>query len=388
MTSTRRQFLDHSLRQLALLALAGSWSPPLRAQSQGQFQLVDVLPFQGEGRNFIDQMMGEGLNGRRSYDTSALTSKRLVTPTEQFFVRTRYPDHVDLTQPWELRVDGLVESPGTLPLARLMPKVRDLGVHLIECAGSTSNSYYGLMGAAEWRGVPMDAVFDALASQGMAPTAKATHVEVSGIDPKVGVHPGASWIFPIETLRRAGALATHMNGAPLPKDHGYPVRLAVPGWYGCVWIKWMDRLTFLDDTAPPSSQMVEYADRTHQPGLPRLARDYVDASIDPVAMPVRVEQWETRGRFFYRIVGVVWGGMGIEPTAARTLEIRCGDSARFVPVERPGEVGGTTWTLWSHTWRPTQPGDHTLRLRFNDPALRTRRLDAGYYQRTVRIKDV
>ena len=42
-----------------------------------------------------------------------------------------------------------------------------------------------------------------------------------------------------------------MNGAPLPRDHGLPVRLLMPGWYGCTCIKWVDEIRFVDETSPP-----------------------------------------------------------------------------------------------------------------------------------------
>ena len=134
--------------------------------------------------------------------------------------------------------------------------------------------------------------------------------------------PGASWIFSRDDLQRA-LLALRMNGAPLPRDHGFPVRLIVPGWYGCACIKWVNRIELVPDDAPATSQMREFASRTHQPfdasrragsptaagpGPPQaLARDYLPAVIDTAAMPVRVEKWVASGHVFYRIVGITWG---------------------------------------------------------------------------------
>ena len=376
--TTRREFLEWGLRHTALVALLGRLAPPIEAQGSGGYRLLDILPFVGEGRNFIDQLAGEGLDGRRAYDTSALTSKRLVTPTDQFFVRTRAPK-LDPSKPWRITVDGLVEKPGPLAMNALAARTRDLGTHLLECAGSTSNSYYGLMSAAEWRGAPLDDLLE-----GLGPKPEASQVLVSGIDPDVGANPGAGWIFPLDVVRSAGlGLATAMNGKPLPADHGHPVRLVVPGWYGCCWVKWVDRITFLDADALATPQMIEYATRTHQLGLPRLAKDYAPARIDQNAMPVRVEMWQSAEGIFYRIIGIVWGGD--RPT--RSLEMRCGEGAPFVPVE-VAPTSNTTWTLWSHVWRPPKAGRYILRLRFSDPSVSTRRLDAGYYQRTVEVREV
>jgi hypothetical protein len=231
------------------------------------------------------------------------------------------------------------------------------------------------MGVAEWGGVSFAEI---LAKVERLPGA--TQVLISGLDPEVGPFPGASWIFDVEELVNAGAaLVTHMNGVPLPADHGHPLRLMVPGWYGCCWIKWVDHIRFVGDSTEATSQMKEYAGRTHQRGVPRLARDYAPATIDPAAMPVRVEKWRREGRLFYRVVGIAWGGS----RPARGLSIRFDPANDFVPVENFAPKTHHTWTLWSHLWRPTRTGRYSIELRFDNSALRTRRMDQGFYQRSV-----
>ena len=98
-----------------------------------------------------------------------------------------------------------------------------------------------------------------------------------------------------------------MNGQALTPDHGAPVRLAVPGWYGCAWIKWVDEIRWVAGDEPATSQMQEFAGRTHQNGVPVLARDYEAPAIDTAAMPIRVEQRRVDGRLEYRVVGIVLG---------------------------------------------------------------------------------
>ena len=99
-----------------------------------------------------------------------------------------------------------------------------------------------------------------------------------------------------------------MNGEPLPLDHGAPVRLVVPGWYGCSWIKWVDELRLATPDAAATTQMREFAGRTHQDGVPELARDYEAPAIDLAATPIRVERRRVDGGIEYRIVGIAWGG--------------------------------------------------------------------------------
>jgi hypothetical protein len=137
--------------------------------------------------------------------------------------------------------------------------------------------------------------------------------------------------------------------------------------------------------APATSQMREYAGRTHQSGAPELARDYVSASIDTAAVPVRVEKWSTGRGIFYRIIGTIWGGT--KPTNA--LAIRFRTSQPWVPVENcPLPPSTLTWSLWTHTWRPTEPGRYQIVLKVTDPSIRTRRLDLFFYVRDVLIDDV
>src|SRR5262249_23935012 len=158
-------------------------------------------------------------------------------------------------------------------------------------------------------------------------------------------------------------LATGMNGTPLPRDHGAPVRLIVPGWYGCACINWVNRIEIVDDTAPATSQMREFAGRTHQDGTPLLAREFAPAVIDLAAMPVRVEKWVIDGRLLYRVVGIMWGGS--KPSNA--LEIRFRADEAFVPVGHcPKPENTRTWSVWWHLWRPPSPRTYDIVLRVND----------------------
>jgi hypothetical protein len=186
-------------------------------------------------------------------------------------------------------------------------------------------------------------------------------------------------------------LAVRMNGAPLPRDHGFPVRLIVPGWYGCSCIKWVDRIELVADEAPATTQMQEFAARTHQnigqlrAHTPPLARDFIPAVIDTAAMPVRVEKWIVDGRITYRITGIIWGGS----TPTNALSIRFKTSEPWVRVDDCAMPASTlTWSLWSHTWRPSVPGRYQIVLRVDDPAIRTRRLDLFFYVREIQIDDV
>jgi hypothetical protein len=129
--------------------------------------------------------------------------------------------------------------------------------------------------------------------------------------------------------------------------------------------------------------MREFAERTHQDGVPDRALDYEPAEIDPAALPVRAELRRTPHGDELFFVGILWGG----PKQVRRLELRCGDSAPWeaVAVEPPSSGDGTPWRFWTHLARPRDRGRLALRLRVADRGVRTRRLDTGYYDRAVEV---
>jgi hypothetical protein len=130
--------------------------------------------------------------------------------------------------------------------------------------------------------------------------------------------------------------------------------------------------------------MREYAGRTHQAAVgPRTrASDFQPATVDPAALPVRVEKLAAAGSgISCRVLGIVWGG----PTPARALGIRFNPGLRLTPVEDVGHADGRTWALWSHRFELPAPGRYRIELGVTAPAVRTRRLDTGFYAREIEI---
>lgn len=344
---------------------------------------LDSVPFVGESDVPLDTPFNQDLDGRLYTDLAELTADDLVVPNDHFYIRTRYPDLLVAEDPWTIHVGGLVATERELLLDDLLTLETAQGTVLLECSGNARGASFGLLSSADFDGIPLGAVVDTL---DIEPTA--TRLLVSGFDqyslPSANQQsqPGASWVFSFDELARTGAfLATRMNGVPLPDDHGAPVRLVVPGWYGCTCIKWVNELRLVDDTEPSTPQMREFASRTMQDGTPELASEFLPAEIDVTAMPIRVEKWLLDGAVIYRVVGIVWGGS----VPATALEIRFGDGnwERVSAYTPPSDL--KTWSLWTTLWQPPEPGNYAIVLRVAAPALRTRRLDASYYLREVAI---
>jgi DMSO/TMAO reductase YedYZ molybdopterin-dependent catalytic subunit len=380
---SRRTFLRAGVATAAGLVLgvdrllAGSAVDPFAGG-----KLAGLVPFEDEQAGPAGKLTGSELDGRLFTDLSRVSADRLITPESEFFVRSAASRLLPDAAGWKIAFDGLVARISGIPLGEIKNAAKPMGVHLMECAGNVALTRFGLVSVGEWTGVPVaDVLSEAKPKRGAA------WVEIGGFDeysePSRTSTPGASWVFPVDALKNA-FLATGLNGQPLNADHGAPVRLVVPGWYGCACIKWVNRVRFVEEGAEASSQMVEYAVRTLQNGRPRFARDYAPATVDAAALPVRVEKWIAGGKIRYRVVGLAWGGS----VPASGLRIRFNPGDPYMPVGRFHLAKTDSWTVWNYTWSPAAPGDYTMRMAFADDSIRARKLDLGLYDRTVHTSEV
>jgi DMSO/TMAO reductase YedYZ molybdopterin-dependent catalytic subunit len=350
-------------------------------------QLLGTVPLAYPDGPPLETLVGSGIDARLFTDLSTLTGESPVIPNNRFYVRTACPVAVPDVQEWSIRLGGLVRNLSVVSLASVRNAIRPQGTCLLECSGNTAAGHFGLMSAASWDGITVQTLLERA-----RPDSRGKRILISGIDDprqpslvRTSI-PGASWIFTADELERAGAFfATGMNESVLGWNHGAPLRLVVPGWYGCACIKWVNRIDFVDDDVTATSQMREFAVRTHQNGIPSLARDFLPATIDHAALPVRIEKWLVGGRLLYRVIGVLWGGS----RPINDLWIRFDSRGPLVAVDNcPLPNVTKTWTVWTHDWRPDGPGRYEISLHIRAPDVRTRRLDGYFYSRTVEIAEV
>lgn len=381
----RRQFLYKSALSTGMLLLGfDSLHAGLAETTFSSGKFLGLVDFTDEGSAPVGVPIGDELDGRLYTDLTRLSARRPVTPTTEFFVRTRASQLLPGPGKWKLRLDGLVEEPSDVSIQTLRSAAKSMGLHLLECAGNVRLTHFGLISVASWTGVPIASILGLVKLR-----PEAARIVISGFDEYATATmtsvPGASWVFGLEELKAAGAFfATEMNGQPLTPDHGAPIRLVVPGWYGCSCIKWVNSVSFVNDEVEATSQMREYAVRTLQNGAPRFAKDFEPATIDSAAMPVRVEKWLVDGKLRYRIVGILWGGT--QPVKA--LQIRFSPDEDFVPVKGFQQTQNDLWKIWTHPWSPKAPGVYSIRLEITDPPVRTRKLDLGLYVRSVNILEI
>ena len=293
-----------------------------------------------------------------------------MTPAGLHYVLTHYDiPAVDLGR-WRLRVQG-----GLRELALSLADITSLpGVRVpvtMECAGNgralleprTSGQPWvrEAVGTAEWGGTPLVGVLE---QAGIRPGAR--EVVFTGLDR--GVEEGVEQSFERsltleDALREEVLLAYEMNGEPLPPQHGFPLRLVVPGWYGMASVKWLDRITLVERPFDGYQQRTAYRLRQVESdeGEP-LTRMLPRALMAPPGIPELV----SRARFVplapCRIEGRAWSGHG--PIARVRVSTDGGTSWNDAELERP--TSAWSWIAWSYLWEPEAEGQYELACRAGD----------------------
>src|ERR671933_2393983 len=177
-----------------------------------------------------------------------------VTPLGLHYLLIHYDIPAVDAQTWRLEVGGPVERPLSLSLDDLRERPAVTRPVTLECAGNGRASYephvisqpwlLEAVGNAEWTGVP---VADLLDEAGVPENA--VEVLFTGLDRGIegGVEQAYQRSLPLAEARDGPLLAYAVNGVPLPPQHGFPLRLVVPGWYGMTSVKWLRRIAFTDE---------------------------------------------------------------------------------------------------------------------------------------------
>jgi sulfane dehydrogenase subunit SoxC len=271
---------------------------------------------------------------------------------------------------WRLRIGGHVDSPHTADLAELRARDRVSHTVTLECAGNgrarllprpVSQPWLDeAVGTARWTGTPLAAL---LREAGLRDGA--VDVVFTGIDhgTERGVEQDYQRALPIaDALGDSVILAYEMNGAPQPPQHGAPVRLIAPGWYGMAQVKWLREITVLDRPFGGYQNAMAYRSKrdADDPGEP-ITRVQPRALMIPPGFP----DFMTRRRIVdageVALRGRAWSGRA--PLAR--VELSTDGGATWAPVSLEPEGERYAWRAWSATWT-ARPGDHELCVRATD----------------------
>ena len=365
--NSRRYFL----KKISAAALAATAAPKLLSWALPQPQAVD---FPGEDGMILRSYRFVDLESPVEYFNTWLT------PVPHFFVRNHMhePSELDPAD-WRLSLGGEVEKPFTLTLAELSKLETHSVVNTLECAGNGRSLHRPQVPGIQWgKGAVGTAQFsgprlrELLQRAGVKSTGK--HVMFRGLDEVPGKVPPFIRSIPIEkALDPDTLIATHMNGSPLAKHHGFPARALVPGWIGAASCKWITEIKVLDQEFAGNFMSPAYRlpNEPVKPGdtvKPEETHPVTALSVKSVISGPSEAARLKPGKI--AIHGVAWAG---EAEIAR-VEISIDGGTTWNPATLSHEQSRYAWRLWSYDWKSARSGDHTIMSRATDTQGRTQPL--------------
>lgn len=318
-----------------------------------------------------------------------------VTPIEHFYVRNHFAQPTVDAATWKLKVEGEVERPLELTLDELHKLPSQTATVTLECAGNgrvfLEKAHgvqwgQGAVSTAEWTGVPLAAV---LKRAGIR--AGAVEVVLEGADqgaftdePKTPgtIHYARS--VPMATVRERGVLlAYRMNGQPLPRAHGSPMRALVPGWYGMAAVKWLTRILVVTRPFLGYFQTLNYSYFERTAGLPSMKAITAIEVKSAIARPTEGEVVPAGKP--YTVHGAAWSGAGrIAKVEVSTDGGHSWSAAKLVGPEQP-----FAWRLWEFHWdAPATAGPAVLMARATDAQGRTQPMHRDPDRRAYMVSHV
>ena len=297
------------------------------------------------------------------------------TPNDRFYVRnhTTAPEIDATTWRLDVRGDG-VAAPRSFSLSDLQALPTHAYERAVECTGNGRSLFesqqggrrpgtpwgLGAIGVARWRGVRLATLLEVA---GLLPDA--VQVMPVGLDPAYVVdgvdHGHVRRPLPIAKALDDVLVAWEMNDEPLPRDHGHPARLVVPGWVGIASIKWLGALEVT--TARVDSPWSTTWYRMHGAGWEgpdaELGRMPVKSVVDEVGRPTVGVAGLLRGR--------AWAG----EAAVRAVEVSTDGGRTWALARLVGDNEPSSWTTWELPWTPVTAGEHVLVTRATDTWGRT-----------------
>jgi len=333
-----------------------SYSPPARIAAPAEGISVDELRMAARNHGMPLEML--------SHD---------VTPVGLHYLLVHYDIPVLDPDAWRLEIDGHVESPLVLDMTALLDQPQTTQRVTLECAGNgratldprpVSQPWLDeAVGTARWTGTPLAPL---LAQAGVLDGA--VDVVFSGADHGIerGVEQDYERALPVAEACHPDVLVAHtMNGQPLPPQHGAPARLIVPGWYGMAQVKWLVKITVVDEPFTGYQNAVTYritqdADEDGEP----VTRMRPRALLRPPGFP----DFQTRTRFVDRgvhdIVGRAWSGYA----SVVRVETSADGGATWTDATLGPETDRDAWRPWRWTWTADATGPHVLCARATDAA--------------------
>jgi DMSO/TMAO reductase YedYZ molybdopterin-dependent catalytic subunit len=308
------------------------------------------------------------------------------TPNDQFFTVKHYGDVHLSASAYRLAVEGLVAHPQRLSLAQLKALPHRAVDFTLECSGDNGLPFIvGAIGTARWGGTPLhsllrsarpladdlEVVFwgadkgqvtiqDNSGVTGPGRTGSVAPDATGGLDLTITEHFARSMSLR-EAMAEENLLCYQMNGEPLPTEHGFPVRLIAPGWYGVANVKWLNRIEVRHGRYAGRFMARDYVTIREEQHGGETIWTFTTVNHDRLkSAPAKV----VRTGDAYRVFGAAWGA------PVRRVDVRIDDGPwrRARLHRRLGRAGasGFAWRFWTFDWGHPTPGDHAVTSRAFD----------------------
>jgi len=311
----------------------------------------------------------------RNNGTLLETLQHDVTPIGAHYLLNHFDvPYVRRASDWQLSIEGLVANPSTLTLNNIVTIAGQNNLArthrvTLECAGNgrahveprwpSQPWQVEAVGTADWHGIPLRHVLD-LAELKSTGTEVVFHGADEGIDGG-NIHHFARSLSIENAMHDDVMLVWQMNGQPLLPQHGFPLRLIVPGWYGMASVKWLNKIEVIDHPFTGHQQTGTYVYRTddEDPGTP-----VTTIRVKSLIVPPGIPDWSTRRRLLepgpVTLTGRAWSGSAA-PVAK--VEWACDGDWQNAALEISSHPYG--WSKWTARWNATQ-GHHILSCRATD----------------------
>lgn len=310
----------------------------------------------------------------RNHGMQAELLREPITPLGAHFLLIHFDIPQLSSDDYSVTIGGRVRSPAVLPLAELKTRPTITQAVTMECAGTGRSTmrpravyvpwFKEAIGTYQWTGTPLRPLLE---QAGLL--SDAVEVLFTGWDTGVdlGVEHAFERSLPIaEAMRDEVMLAWAHNGQPLLPQHGFPLRLIVPSWYGMTSVKWLRAITVLNKPFQGIQQakVYLYQQRKGETGVPVQKK-----RVHSVMMPPGIPDLISRHRFLapgrHILQGKAWSGTGritrVEVSTDGGLRWKDAEIIRVSPDPY-------AWIQWRSEWQADKAGDYVLACRATDSA--------------------
>jgi DMSO/TMAO reductase YedYZ molybdopterin-dependent catalytic subunit len=352
--TTRREMLKKTGMAAAAVSMVTLPEWVLPAMAQGE----TLVPFSDWPENFNANPAPD----RRLFNTQGITSP--YTAADQFFTTQHYGHPVIDAAAWRLKVSGLVDRPSALSIDELRKMGGTELVAGFECSGNR-RPLQGLIGNGRWTGVPLKTVLERAGLK-----ASAREIVFFGADKGPEEVEFRAQKFSVEqnygrSMARDKALASDaflayaLDGQPLTRHQGAPLRLIVPGWYGAPNVKWLSEIHVQEDQYLGKFQARWY--RTLKGEMINGEMKWVETAITHLQLKSFVARVTRMGND-YKVLAIALN----DGTPLKSVELKI-DEGAWVPMTADAATSAKYgWKFYTYTWKGAAAGEHTLVSRATD----------------------